>query len=106
MDKLFEGALRIFEVSGTHIAYRSAGNGPALLLLHGYPQTMYMWHLVADRLAENYTVVLPDFRSWHGQYDIGYQAYQAQSWNAQTRPEPLLAKPVCRAGASHNPVPP
>ncbi|MGB0398075.1 MAG: alpha/beta fold hydrolase, partial [Candidatus Puniceispirillaceae bacterium] len=64
MGKLFEGAPRIFEVNGTHIAYRSAGNGPALLLLHGYPQTMFMWHLVADRLAENYSVVLADLRGY------------------------------------------
>ena len=64
MGKLFEGAPRIFEVNGTHIAYRGAGNGPALLLLHGYPQTMFMWHLVANRLAENYTVVLADLRGY------------------------------------------
>ena len=42
-----------FITTGTEIAYRTGGNGPALLLLHGYPQTQFMWHLIADRLAES-----------------------------------------------------
>ena len=31
-------------VNGTEIAFRTAGSGPPLLLLHGYPQTNVMWH--------------------------------------------------------------
>jgi haloacetate dehalogenase len=41
-----------------------AGAGPPLLLLHGYPQTHAMWHLVAPRLAESFTVVAPDLRGY------------------------------------------
>jgi haloacetate dehalogenase len=40
------------------------GSGPPLLLLHGYPQTRAMWHLVAPRLAERFTVVVPDLRGY------------------------------------------
>src|SRR3984957_10467963 len=40
------------------------GTGPPLLLLHGYPQTHFIWHKVADRLAERYTVVLTDLRGY------------------------------------------
>ena len=40
------------------------GSGPPLLLLHGYPQTHVMWHKVAPRLAENFTVVVPDLRGY------------------------------------------
>jgi haloacetate dehalogenase len=40
------------------------GQGPPLLLLHGYPQTHVMWHLVAPRLAERFTVVAPDLRGY------------------------------------------
>ncbi len=40
------------------------GNGPPLLLLHGYPQTHAIWHKVAPRLAERYTVVMTDLRGY------------------------------------------
>jgi haloacetate dehalogenase len=49
---------------GVTIRTRKAGNGPPVLLLHGYPQTHVMWHLVAPKLAEKYTVVLPDLRGY------------------------------------------
>ena len=35
---------------------------PALLLLHGFPQTHVMWHRVARKLADRFFVVLPDLR--------------------------------------------
>ncbi len=35
-----------------------------LLLLHGYPQTHVMWHKIAPRLAEDFTVVAPDLRGY------------------------------------------
>lgn len=40
------------------------GNGPPLLLLHGYPQTHVMWHRVAPALAERFTVVATDLRGY------------------------------------------
>jgi haloacetate dehalogenase len=40
------------------------GNGPPVLLLHGYPQTHTMWHPIAVQLAEHYTVVLTDLRGY------------------------------------------
>ena len=36
------------------------GDGPPLLLVHGFPQTHLMWHAVAPRLAERFTVVAVD----------------------------------------------
>jgi len=39
---------------------RIGGSGPPLLLLHGYPQTHVMWHRVAPRLAECFTLVAAD----------------------------------------------
>ena len=47
---------------------RIGGSGPPLLLLHGYPQTHVMWHRVAPRLAERFTLVaadLPGYGSSH-----------------------------------------
>lgn len=40
------------------------GDGPPLLLLHGYPQTHAMWHAVAPALAERFHVVAPDLRGY------------------------------------------
>lgn len=37
---------------------------PPLLLVHGHPQTHVMWHRIADRLAERFTVVAPDLRGY------------------------------------------
>lgn len=63
---MFEGFhLARHEVApGIELNYRMAGSGPALLLLHGHPQTHVMWHRVAPRLAERYTVILPDLRGY------------------------------------------
>lgn len=40
------------------------GSGPALLLLHGYPQTHAMWRKVAPLLADRFTLVIPDLRGY------------------------------------------
>lgn len=50
--------------AGAEINLRTGGKGPALLLLHGYPQTHAMWHRIAPRLAEDFTVVCPDLRGY------------------------------------------
>src|SRR3546814_19785774 len=41
-----------------------AGEGPPLLLLHGYPQSHVMWFRIAPALAERFTVVMPDLRGY------------------------------------------
>ncbi len=51
-------------VTGTDIAVAVAGSGPPLLLLHGFPQTMAMWHRVAPMLVEHFTVVCTDLRGY------------------------------------------
>jgi haloacetate dehalogenase len=45
---------------GTVLHARQCGEGPALLLLHGHPQTHVMWHAVAPSLARHFNVVLMD----------------------------------------------
>ena len=44
----------------------TGGKGPAVLLLHGYPETHAMWHKVAPALARDYTVVCADLRGYGG----------------------------------------
>ena len=43
---------------------RIGGEGPPLVLLHGYPQTSAMWHIVAANLARDYQVICPDLRGY------------------------------------------
>ena len=50
--------------SGATINLVTGGEGPAVLLVHGYPQTHVMWHKVAPALARDYTVVCADLRGY------------------------------------------
>jgi haloacetate dehalogenase len=52
------------EVGATTYRPGVAGDGPAVLLLHGFPQTHYCWHLVAPTLAEQSTVVVCDLKGY------------------------------------------
>ncbi|WP_235039080.1 alpha/beta fold hydrolase [Kibdelosporangium aridum] len=52
------------DVDGIMINCAVAGEGPPLLMLHGYPQTHLMWHHIAPPLAERFTVVLADLRGY------------------------------------------
>lgn len=65
MSELFPGFTeRMVEGDGTRIHVRSGGSGPALLLVHGFPQTGAMWHRVAGKLAEHFSVIIPDLRGY------------------------------------------
>lgn len=55
---------RRFDLEGTEINAAVGGEGPPLLLLHGYPQTHVTWHRVAPVLARRFTVVAPDLRGY------------------------------------------
>ncbi len=48
------------ETSGGRIFPRIGGEGPPLLLLHGYPQTHVMWHLMAPQLSKHFKLVIAD----------------------------------------------
>jgi haloacetate dehalogenase len=50
--------------SGATIPVFHKGDGPPLLLLHGYPETHVTWHKVAPRLAERFSVYVPDLRGY------------------------------------------
>jgi haloacetate dehalogenase len=55
---------RVVEVDGTAVALETGGDGPPVLLLHGYPQTRTCWHRVAPELAERFRVVAADLRGY------------------------------------------
>jgi alpha-beta hydrolase superfamily lysophospholipase len=50
------------QVNGIRMHYVKIGEGPLLILLHGWPQTWYEWHKVMPALADKFTVVAPDLR--------------------------------------------
>jgi haloacetate dehalogenase len=53
-------ASRWIDTSAGRIFCRVGGEGPPLLLLHGFPQTNVIYHRVAPTLARRFTVVIPD----------------------------------------------
>jgi len=62
---LFPGFIRKrVRTRGATINLVTGGEGPPVLLLHGYPQTHAMWHKVAPALARDYTVVCADLRGY------------------------------------------
>jgi len=49
-------------VEGVRIHYVRAGQGAPVVLLHGWPQTWYMWRKVIPGLAKCHLVIAPDLR--------------------------------------------
>ncbi|MDQ7913992.1 alpha/beta hydrolase [Pseudomonas sp. 102515] len=82
MDGLFAGfEQRRLNVDGVELNCRVGGQGPALLLLHGHPQTHVMWHRVAPRLAERFTLVAADLRGYgdSAKPEAGAEAYSKRT---------------------------
>jgi haloacetate dehalogenase len=82
---MFEGFdLREVETAGAVLRVRDAGEGPAVLLLHGHPRTHTTWHRVAPLLVEaGYRVVCPDLRGYgkssKPESDATHAAYSKRS---------------------------
>lgn len=57
---------KVFAFNGAEAFARFGGNRskPALLLLHGFPQTHVLWHRVAQRLKDDFFLVMPDLRGY------------------------------------------
>jgi haloacetate dehalogenase len=63
--EFFPGFKKITKkTSGATINFVTAGNGPGLLLLHGYPETHIEWRKIAPQLAQKFTVVASDLRGY------------------------------------------
>jgi haloacetate dehalogenase len=59
---MLRGVVRVRD--GVRIHYRRMGQGPGMVLLHGFPQTGHLWRKVMPALAERFTVVAPDLRGY------------------------------------------
>jgi pimeloyl-ACP methyl ester carboxylesterase len=53
-------ASRAATIDGVSLNYLTAGDGPAVILLHGYAQTSRMWRPLVAKLALKFTVIAPD----------------------------------------------
>jgi len=58
--------LKEMTLHGHRVAYRSAGSGPAIVLVHGITSTSATWERVMPYLATRFTVIAPDLLG-HGQ---------------------------------------
>ena len=69
--------------NGIEINVATAGSGPAILLLHGFPHTWELWSRVIPTLAENHFVIAPDLRGHGGTtraaegYDLATLSFDA-----------------------------
>ena len=59
---------RRVELPGITLSVLEGGTGPALFLLHGYPQNALCWSRVAPDFAQTHRVIIPDLRGY-GQSD-------------------------------------
>lgn len=53
---------RTENVNGVTIHYKIGGQGPVVVLLHGYTQTSHMWLPLMPQLSASHTVIAPDLR--------------------------------------------
>jgi pimeloyl-ACP methyl ester carboxylesterase len=73
-------ATRHLTINGQQVGYRLAGEGPAVVLIHGVASSSATWRLVGPRLAEHYRVLAVDLlghgesAKGRGDYSLGAQA--------------------------------
>jgi haloacetate dehalogenase len=84
---MFEGfEERRVETPEAEIYLRMAGSGPAVLLIHGYPQNHACWFDVAPQLTDRFTVVVPDLRGYGASSkpadDDGHNTYSKRAMAA------------------------
>ena len=72
------------QLHGHRVSYRTAGSGPALLLLHGITNSSETWERAASLLAERFTLIAPDLLGHgesatpRGDYSLGAHASGAR----------------------------
>ncbi len=72
------------DVGGVHVHYRDVGEGPAVVLIHGYSASIELWRPVQEALAEHHRVIAIDLKGfgWTSRPDGDYspRAQAALVW--------------------------
>lgn len=71
-------------VNGIRMHFAEAGDGPPVVLLHGYPETHHAWRHQWPELARNYRVIMPDLRGY-GETDKPDQGYDKRNMAEDVR---------------------
>ena len=79
-----------------------AGDGPPVILLHGFPETSYAWRKQIPVLAVHYRVVAPDLRGY-GETEKPASGYDKRTMAADIRA--LMAELWNCSGTDHRPRP-
>ena len=67
MAAKFGGQVRYVESNGIRLRLVEAGEGPLVILVHGWPESWYSWrHQLQPLAAAGYHVVVPDMRGYGG----------------------------------------
>jgi pimeloyl-ACP methyl ester carboxylesterase/quercetin dioxygenase-like cupin family protein len=77
--------VREIAANGTTLHVRTGGQGPAVVLLHGYGETGDMWGALAADLARDHTVIVPDLRG------MGLSSRPATGYDKKTQGEDVAA---------------
>ena len=85
---------------GLRVHVAEAGEGPPLLLLHGWPQHWWMWREVIPALARSHRVICADLRG-HGWTDAPRSGYAKERLASH-----VIARPVSSTAASWSRTPP
>jgi pimeloyl-ACP methyl ester carboxylesterase len=75
---------RSIKTDGATIYVRAGGNGPAVVMLHGFGDTGDMWRPVAAILAKNHTVIVPDLRG------MGLSSHPKGGYDKKTQARDIL----------------
>jgi pimeloyl-ACP methyl ester carboxylesterase len=91
------------EVGDARLHYVEAGDGPLVVLLHGFPEFWFSWRLqIAPLAAAGFRVVAPDLRGYNlSSRPAGVAAYSGRpAGRRRPRPDPGAR---CRVGAAGRP---
>jgi pimeloyl-ACP methyl ester carboxylesterase len=72
---------RFVDADGLRVHVAEAGDGPPVLLLHGWPQHWYMWRGVIERLASQFRLIAPDLRGF-GWTEAPGEGYDGETFAA------------------------
>lgn len=75
---------RFVEVNGERIHVAEAGDGPPLMLLHGWPQHWHCWHRLVP-LMDEFRLIMPDTRGF------GWSSAPASGYDKETLASDALA---------------